>query len=394
MNKRKRSIITPELTTLLRTYPVKKRQKIVDRAFDCVFSCFAPNTWKVRFPHFARWSEYAKAHAIDPLTSATWTAGERLRFEAVLDAFALEEYERCEQNHNKPATYDAIFSGINAVMRDVFNLPALSSARLHTWKRSYRMKHQRPTEPATPIRAKHLVGLHDWATKQQGPEPLWQLFVFHAVVIMFLLAGRWDDFCHIDIKTTLANIRSARAAGVKKIKFALFGRKNRNYPTSVVLSDTWYGSINPVESFLYLVTTTQRSSNAIEHKPGTKQAGAWLVPFCRKRSLTKQRITVFRCEPATQRLCGYKLFLSMFQNAMRLAGFNEDHWTLHCARRGWTTTAYQTATLMREHLIQAHMQVGSAEVARMYNGEKVAQAAVAADTMATAAFASAAASSE
>jgi hypothetical protein len=377
------------METLLQTMPDKRRRTIKQTAVTAVKNSFADNTWRVRYPQFRKWEEFAAEFDMDPLPRTDWSRPEQTRFEALVDTFALEEYKRCEDKQNAAGTYEAIFSGINAVLTTVFHRPPLTSTRLATWKRSYKMNHDKPVQQAPPIKPIHVRKLHEWASAATGPSPLWKWCVAHAIAIMWFLAGRWDDFCNIDIASTLDNIQTARAAGTKAVMFVLFGRKNMNRPCEVVISDASYGGINPIDSLLWFTTTFGRTINTIKHRPGTKQAGAWLVPFGRKRTPKKGQGT-FMLESDTQRLCNYNLFLKMFRLAMQQLNSKPPKgmkWGLHGARSGWTTEAYQHETTLSEHLIQTHMQVNSAEVSRLYDRNAQASVATAADRMAASAFA-------
>jgi hypothetical protein len=313
---------------------------------------FAQSTNKQASSAFQHWARFAKENGGRPFLPTEPTREERQGHQDLFNVFVLEQLVHDKEHDNSQQTLVQRLSNINTHFAK-FGQPRMNTDYKSHLTKAFAQTNSRPPKKAKVLRPEDIVKLKETADVFQWS---WLTAIVHVIILMWFLAARWNDFYHIDIQASWANIQRERRIGRgRDVNIVLRHRKNKKFLTSVSIRDEeLISGINPVDSFCILYTQFYQSMFK----------SALLAPWFVHRK-SKTGAAEFEQDWVSGKQLAYTQAYELFQAAQRIAGL--EGFSMHSARRGFTSNQYIMAQhkLMEAYVIE-HMGVASAKTARGY----------------------------
>jgi len=298
----------------------------------------AETTIKGACNHFNKWKTFAEANNYAVLPPVH--EHEMPRFEAQFDSFVLAQYNAHENRYikksdttrpNKPAAFQAVFTGINHVLVNYFDKPVINTRILTMAKKSYTRRYSKPVKKAKALEIGHLRNLIRLAKITKLP---YVQLIVKVITVGWFGAGRFGCISNLDVAKTLHHVG---AIGVNPDPSGKFSHLywERKFPlglSATVIPHMDDPDLDPRTQFLNVVSMFKRTTSFIPRL--YKRGGNWCV------------------DPNPNVSASYGPFLRCFRDVMSMAGNTSvlpeteekcEEWSLHCNRRGFVRTARSAA---------------------------------------------------
>ena len=329
-----------------------KRRRLLQAHQDALDTRFVQSTNKQASAAFQHWARFAKENGSQPFLPTEPTREERQAHQDLFNVFVLEQLVRDKERGNSQQTLVQRLSNINTHFAK-FGQPRMNTDYKSHLTKAFAQTNSRPPKKAKVLRPEDIVKLKETADMFQWS---WLTAIVHVIILMWFLAARWNDFYHIDIQASWANIQHERRIGRgRDVNIVLRHRKNKKFITSVSIRDEELVSgINPVDSFCILYVQFYQPMF------GSALLAPWFVHHTSKTGAAE-----FEQDWVSGKRLTYNQAYELFQAAQRIAGL--EGFSMHSARRGFTSNQYIMAQhkLMEAYVIE-HMGVASAKTARGY----------------------------